>query len=211
MLDSPEMHRPSWDVLLIEIANAQGILNHSPYRTPDTKAAFMSDMQHALDLVRGKEGSTSLKMLRTYCTSVQHNVPAPPTDPQASNKAGTYIRKKTPDTTEYRQAMPQPMAPLPPQMHMPPPLRYDWRAMAYTDGSYIAKDRKMPGNQTPWGSSVTLLTRYHQMLHELGQQSTVRDKSFYMQLVFCSYVKKLSDRGDTLYMSMSHSPMHYAQ
>ena len=126
MLDTPEKHRPSWDVLLLEVGNAHGMQNHSPDRSPTTKAAFMLGMQTALDQARRKEGSTTLKLLRACRKSAQHYIPASPTELQASHKPGAYIRKKAVDTAAARPAATTHTTPLPTHMHMAPPLRYRW-------------------------------------------------------------------------------------
>lgn len=130
MQDTMSQQRAPWDTLLVEIDNKQGMQLHSTARNPATHSAFLRAVMEAINAARPAEQHVKLAQMKAYNTRAKHYVLPQQTASPETHRATAKMRKKPVDTQLPRPGSTVQSAPLPAEMHTPPPLRDDWRAMA---------------------------------------------------------------------------------
>jgi hypothetical protein len=137
MLNTSQQAKPTGDMLLVEIGNQAGFEQYSTARTDHAHTAFLADVLQALNSALPAPARINAAAVRTYCTRAQailnnNNMP------QQRTRAAAKVRKLPADTSTRICNTSTVPTPLPPQyVNVQFPLKYNWRQLAYTDGSYI--------------------------------------------------------------------------
>jgi ribonuclease HI len=139
MLNTSTWVKPPCDMLIIEVANRQGFERHSVTRTDDIHTLFTSRTRQALNTHLAAEHAVTESAILQYCHRAELLLGRAPT-PQQRTRAAAKIRKLPQDCSPEPQPVSKPHSTTyTPQTH---PLKYNWRQMAYTDGSYIESKPK---------------------------------------------------------------------
>jgi ribonuclease HI len=152
MLNTSQQAKPTGGMLLVEIGNQAGFEQYSTARTDHAHTAFLADVLQALNSALPAPARINAAAVRTYCTRAQailnnNNIP------QQRTRAAAKVRKLLADTSTSICNTSTVPTPLPPQyVNVQFPLKYNWRQLAYTDGSYIDpkhidKDEAAPASQ----------------------------------------------------------------
>jgi hypothetical protein len=142
MLNTSRPVKPAGDMLLLEIGNQAGFDTYSTARTDQTRADFLKAVLKALNSTLPVPARVNTANIRAYCaraTAILDNN----STPQQRTRAAAKVRKLPVDTSVQICNTPAAQATLPPHyLTVQFPLRYNWRQLAYTDGSFIEPKRK---------------------------------------------------------------------
>lgn len=156
---------PKWDVNIIITGNAQGFQQHFPYREGDGmrrfEAAFRAALNSTLPASKQVPAILTLRPQHTAQPSPAGHAPtsySPLLRQLGYPKPESYGKRKLDTPTQADcTGVTDPSSPLDRQIEAlqeqlmtetgpAPPLRYDWRDLAYTDGSCRQKGRSRPGD-----------------------------------------------------------------
>jgi ribonuclease HI len=144
MLNTSHQTKPTGDMLLVEIGNQTGFEQYSTARTDHAHTAFLAAVLQALNSSLPEPARINAAAVRTYCSSA-HAILDNNSTPQQRIRAAAKVRKLPADTS-MRICNTFTATPLPPKYATAQlPLKYNWRHLAYTDGSYI--DPKRTANE----------------------------------------------------------------
>lgn len=161
MQANPSQTSPKWPVLILQVANEAG------------KQQYLSGCD------KEQPGTYKLEIIQALNTILPHGTELNPNDiNQGARRAAAHLGPSGPQHTEQpasakvrnlprdsdiiQHATPVGQHPPTPSTHPvpygPKPLRFDWRLMAYTDGSYIDKAKAvkqgLPDDAPCIGASV---------------------------------------------------------
>jgi hypothetical protein len=148
MLNTSQQVKPAGDMLLVEIGNQAGFKQYSTARTDHAHTAFLAAVLQALNSNLPAPAHINAAAVRTYCSRANTILDNNST-PQQRTRAAAKVRKLPADTS-MRICNTSTATPLLPQYTTAQlPLKYNWRHLAYTDGSYIDPKRTENEEATP--------------------------------------------------------------
>jgi hypothetical protein len=142
MLNTSRPVKPAGDMLLLEIGNQAGFDTYSTTRTDQTHADFLKAVLKALNSTLPVPARVDTATIRAYCARATAILDTNST-PQQRTRAAAKVRKLPVDTSVQISNTPAAQATLP-QHYLTVQFlrRYNWRQLAYTDGSFIEPKRK---------------------------------------------------------------------